>query len=248
MPQFGTLDTARLRDRIPVVRELAREAWEADTRVLNFSYELDDSQHLGLIPPALHPSIPLWGNVMLRDHATSPVGPFALAEVRVIARAGIHPGGFTFGAFATTDDSVAFLRDHYGWPVRRGEVRIDRRHDAIVGRVRADGHTVFEAALERAEPISPTDVLYHVSFHLARVGADVRLVQAEPRYTPASAERGTPRVRVFEPEAFGEPRVKLVNPLPATTMTGKVELRRVRWLIDPLRPAVVGSIRVGGRE
>jgi hypothetical protein len=185
---------------------------------------------------------------MLRDHATSPVGPFALAELRVITRSGIHPGGYTFGAFATTDEAVAFLRESYGWPVRRGEVRIDRRHDAIVGTVRADGRTVLEAALERAEPIAPTDILYHVSFHLARVGNDVRLVQAEPRYTPASAERGTPRVRTFDAEAFGEPRAKLVNPLPATAMTGKVELRRVRWLIDPLRPAVVGSTRVGGRE
>jgi len=248
MPQFGKLDVASLRERVPVVRELATEAWESDTRVLNFSYELDDSHHLDLLPPALHPSIPLWGNLMFREHATSPVGPFVLAELRAIGRAGIHPGGYTFGAFATTDAAVAFLRDHYGWPVRRGDVRIDRRHDAIVGSVRVDGRTVAEAALERAEPIAPSDVLYHVSFHLARVGEDVRLVQVEPRYTPASAERGTPRVRAFEPDAFGEPRVKLVNPLPATAMSGQVELRRVRWLIDPLRPAVIGSTRVGGRE
>jgi hypothetical protein len=248
VPQFGRLDVTRLSERIPVVRELAREAWETDTRVLNFSYELDDSHALELLPPALHPSIPLWGNLMLREHATSPVGPFALAELRVIGRAGVHPGGYTFGAFATTDEAVAFLRESYGWPVRRGEVRIERRHDATFGSVRAEGRSVLDAALERAEPISPGDVLYHVSFHLARVGGDVRLVQAEPRYTPASAERGTPRVRAFEPEAFGEPRAKLVNPLPATAMTGRVELRPVRWLIDPLRPAVVGSTRVGGRE
>jgi hypothetical protein len=248
VPQFGRLDVAARADRLPRVRVLATEAFETDTRVLNFSYELDDAHHLDLFPPALHPSIPLWGNLMLREHATSPVGPFTLAELRVITRAGIHPGGFVFGAFASTPEAVAFLRESYGAPVRVGEVRIDRRHDAIVGIVRADGRSVLEAALERAEPISPADVLYHVSFHLAAVDGVLRIVQVEPRYTPAAAERGTPRVRVFDAEAFGEPRAKLANPLPATFMTGKVELRRVRWLVDPLRPAVVGSTRVGGRE
>jgi hypothetical protein len=185
---------------------------------------------------------------MLREHAESPVGPFTLAELRVITRSGIHPGGFVFGAFASTPEAVGFLRESYGAPVRLGSVRIDRRHDAIVGLVRVDGRTVLDVALERAEPISPADVLYHVSFHLALVDGAPRLIQAEPRYTPSSAERGAPRVRVFDAEAFGEPRAKLTNPLPATFMTGKVELRRVRWLIDPLRPAVVGSTRVGGRE
>ncbi len=248
MPQFGKLDVARLADRLPAVRALATEAWETDTRVLNLSYELDDAHHLDLFPPALHPSIPLWGNLMLREHAESPVGPFTLAELRVITRAGIHPGGFVFGAFASTPAAVAFLRESYGAPVRHGEVRIDRRHDAIVGLVRAEGRTVLDVALERAEPISPGDVLYHVSFHLALVNGAPRLIQAEPRYTPASAERGTPRVRLFDAEAFGEPRAKLTNPLPATFMTGKVELRRVRWVMDPKLPAVAGARRVGGKD
>lgn len=245
MPQFGKLDVDRLRGRLPVASALAKDAWETDARVLCFNYEIDDAQHLELIPPALHPSIPVYANLLLREHATSPVGAFALAELRVIARAGVHPGGFTLGAFATTEAAVAFLRERYGWPVRLGEVRIDRLHHAIVGRVRADGRTALEAELEHAEPISPSDALYPVSFHLADVGGEVRIVQVEPRHAPASAERGIPRVRVFDAEAFGDARIKLASPLPATFATGKVEFRAVRWLMDPKLPAVAGAKRVG---
>ncbi len=248
MPQFGKLDVDNLRGRLPVVSALAKGAWETDARVLSFNYEIDDTHHLELIPPALHPSIPVYANLMLREHATSPVGPFALAELRVIARAGVHPGGFTLGAFATTEAAVAFLRESYGWPVRLGLVRIDRLHHAIIGRVRADSRSVLEAELEHAEPIGSSDALYPPSFHLAEVGGKTGIVQVEPRHTVASAERGKPRVRVFDAEAFGDARIKLASPLPATFATGKVELRRVRWLMDPKLPAVAGAKRVVGTD
>lgn len=244
MPQFGTLDVEALRPRVPVADSLADESWQSeDTRVLNLGYELDDTHDLDLLPPALHPTVPLYATLMLREHKTSPAGPFRLAEVRVMARAGIHPGGFTVGAFADTPSAVDYLRTTYGWPVRLGEVALESRHYAKLGTVRCEGTTVLELALERCEPIGPTDFMYAPSFHLARVGDDLRLVQTEPVYTPTAAERGTPRIQAFDPAAFGEPRLKLTNPLPGTYMTGTVELRRVRWLIDPTRPAIAGATR-----
>ena len=244
MPQYGTLDVDALADRLPEAGPLADEAWTSEEiEVLNFCYEFDDARHLELIPPALHPSIPVYGNIMLRRHAESPVGPFGLAELRVIARAGVHQGGFTRGAFASTPEAVEFLRERYGWPVRQGVVRLERRHYAVLGRVEVDGRTVLDAALERAELISGGDVVYPVSIHLARVDGEPQLVQVEPRYTPERAERGRPRVSVFDAEAFGEARVKLTNPLPATWMQGALELGRVRWLMDPKRPAVAGAVR-----
>jgi hypothetical protein len=244
VPQLGTLDVEALRTRAPVATALADESWQSeDCRVLNLSYELDDRCALDLLPPALHPTVPLYATLMLRAHPTSPVGPFRLAEVRVMARAGIHPGGYTVGAFADTRAAVDFLRGAYGCPARLGEVAIERRHYATLGSVHCDGTPVLDVALEHAEPIGPGDFMYAVSFHLALVDSDLRLVQAEPVYTPTAAERGTPRVRTFDPAAFGEPRLKLTAPLPGTFMTGTVELRRVRWLIDPKRPAIQGSVR-----
>jgi hypothetical protein len=241
MPQYGTLDPAAQAD-LPVVGRLAADAWTTQgCEVLNLAYELDDTHDLALIPPALHPAIPLYGTLMLRTHPESPVGSFALAELRVMTRAGIHYGGFTVGVIASTRDAVDFLRDGYGYPATLGEVQIDRRHYATLGRVRCDGGLALEAALEHAEPIAPSDVLYTNSFNLALVGGEPTIVQAEPAYTPERAERGSPRVEFFDAAAFGDARIKLTTPLPATYASGSLEMRPVRWLMDPKVPAVMGA-------
>ncbi len=246
MPLFGTRDVDAERDELPVVTALASESWESeDTEVLNLTYEFDDTCYMELLPPALHPTIPLYGAIMLRAHDTSPVGPFSVAELRVMGRAGIHQGGYTLGGFASSAEAVALLRDSYGWPGRLGEVRIERRHYATLATVRSDGRTVLDAAMEHSEPITPDAIVYQVSFHLAKVDSEIRLVQAEPHYTPKEAERGTPRVSVFDAAAFGDDRIKLTNPLPATYMRGSVELRRVRWTMDPKQPGAIGAKRVG---
>jgi hypothetical protein len=242
MPQYGTLDVRPLEPRLPVAGELARDPWETeDAEVLNFTYEIDDSCDLALIPPALHPSIPLYGNLMLRAHPDGPVGAFRLAEFRIMTRAGVHYGGYVTGAFVDSERARVFLRDRYGWPLRPGRIVIDHRHYGTEARVEADGRTVFEATLERPEPISPSDLMFTASFHLARVGGTPELIQTEPSFHPRLAERGVPRVRSFDGEAFGDARLKLVNPLPATYIRGKVGFDRVRYLIDPTRPALFGT-------
>lgn len=242
MPQFGTLDVD-LPD-LPVALKLADEPWECeDTRTLNLLFEIDDSHDLAMLPPALHPSIPLYCNLMVRQHAASPVGAFTLAELRVMARAGVHHAAFTKGAFASTDEAVDFLRATYGWPVQRAEVRLDRRHYEVRGSVIRDGTTLFAGALEKAEPISGKDILYPASVHLARVDGEPKLVQVEAAYAPDDAERGRPKVEYFDAEAFGDARVKLGNPLPATFSKGRFEMQRVRWLMDPRSPAVGGAVR-----
>ena len=245
MPLYGTLDAATRRATLPAVTTLARDSWQCEeTEVLNFVYELDDREALALIPRALHPTIPLYGNLMLARHASSPAGPFSLAELRIICRAGMHQGGFTLGGYCSSETATAFLRDHYGWPLRHGEVSIQRKHFAVLGRVAAEGRPVFEGWLEHAESISPADLLYPVSLHLALLENEPRLVQVEPQYGPDRAERGVARVQRFDAAAFGEPRIALTNALPATWVCGAFEMRPVRWVMDPDRPAVVGAKRV----
>jgi hypothetical protein len=245
MPQYGRLDVASRRASLPVVTTLARESWRSEqSEVLNFVHEIDDRHGLDLLPRALHPTLPLYANLMLLRHASSPVGPFALAELRIVARAGMHQGGFTTGGICDSEPAIAWLRDRYGWPLRRGEVSIQRKHYAVLGRVAVDGQPVFEGWLEKAESISPADLLYPVSLHLALLDDAPRLVQVEPLYSPERAERGTPRVQRFDAAAFGDARVALTNPLPATWVRGAFELRPVRWVMDPERPAVAGATRV----
>lgn len=245
MPQYGTLDVAARRPALPTVTTLAQESWRSEaSEALNFVYEIDDRSALDLIPAALHPTIPLYANLMLLRHATSPAGPFALAELRIMARAGIHQGGFTTGGFCDSDAAIAYLRERYGWPLQRGEVSIQRKHYAVLGSVVARGEPVFEGWLEKAEAISPGDLLHPVSLHLAVLDGAPRLIQAEPLYAPERAERGTPRVQRFDARAFGESRVRFTNPLPATWTRGAFEMRPVRWVMDPDRPAVIGATRV----
>jgi hypothetical protein len=245
MPEYGTLDVAARRAGLPVVTTLARESWQCeDTEALNFVHEIDDREARALIPRALHPTIPLYGNLMLLRHAVSPVGPFALAELRIICRAGIHQGGFTVGGFCDSEAAIVLLREHYGWPLVRGEIAIQRKHFAVLGRVATGGRPVFEGWLEKGESISPGDLLFPVSLHLAEVDGEPRLVQVEPQYAPERAERGIARVQRFDAAAFGDPRIALTNPLPATWTRGAFELRPVRWVMDPDKPAVVGAKRV----
>jgi hypothetical protein len=51
-------------------------------------------------------------------------------------------------------------------------------------------------------------------------------------------------VQRFDAAAFGDARIELTNPLPATWTRGPFEMRPVRWVMDPDRPAVVGAKRV----
>jgi hypothetical protein len=243
MPRFGTLDVAARAPGLVAATRLAGEAWQSEAQVLQLCYEIDPERGQRLLPPALHPAIPTYVTLVLRDFATSPVGPFRMAELRAMGRAGIHPGGFVLSAFADTPGAVALLREAYGLPARAGEVRIERRHYGTLATVRADGATALEAALEHAEPIAAGDFTHAPSLTLALVDGSPAIVQVETSYTPASAERGTPRLRVFDAAAFGDPELKLTEPLPATWMQGTLEVRPVRWLMDPKKPAVVGARR-----
>ena len=56
MPQYGTLDVDAIAARAPVTDHLATESWSSeDTEVVNFVYELDNTNYLDMIPAALHP-------------------------------------------------------------------------------------------------------------------------------------------------------------------------------------------------
>jgi len=242
MPQFGTLDLAARRASVPSVTELAKDAWDtAGAEILHLGFEIDQADALALIPAALHPSIPPYATLLFRHHPTSPVGPFRLAEVRITTRAGVHYGGFVTGAYVDNQAAVGWLRERYGWPVTLGKVDLRREHHRTVGRVESDGRTILEVALERAVPISPADILYVVNLHLAQVGDKLRLVQVEPEYTFEYAERGRSSVHVFDAAAFGEPRLQLTTPLPATYTRSTVHMREIRYLIDPTKPAIAGT-------
>ncbi len=245
MPIFGTLDPQERAASAAHVERPAEDSWETDeARELRLTFEIDDTQRLALIPPALHPAIPLYAHLTVRSHGTSPVGAFTLAEIRIMTRAGSHYGGYCIGAFADTEDGVTLLRDGYGWPVTLGEVTLRERYHGAQAIVNVDGRTVLEMALERPEPITPADLLITAGFNLAHVGSDLRLIQSEPHYEIQKVDRGQPSVVTLDTEAFGDARVKITNPVVATYLRGGFQLGKVRYLIDPTRPATEGTVRL----
>ena len=246
MPQFGTQDVQSLGREIPRTGDLGRESWEAEgTTLLNVVYEIEASTILELIPPALHPAIPPYLTITVRKLPTSPVGPFALAEARIMTRAGVHYGGYLTGGVTDSERAADFLRDRYGWALQVAEVRLERRHYGMIASVGRDGRTLLDVALERPEPISGSDIMCTAGFNLARLPDDrLRLVQVEPEYSFEEAFRGRPRVRIFDGAAFGEPRLRLTNPLPATFARCTFSLREVRYLMDPEKPPLQGTERL----
>jgi hypothetical protein len=245
MPIYGTLALEQYAGTAPVTGELAFEEWETDqAEALTLNYEVEDTYRLEMLPAALHPAIPLYAQITVRKHESSPVGAFNLAEVRLMTRAGSHYGGYTIGAFANTQESVEFLRSRYGWAASLGDVTLNQRHFGAHAHVELDGRCVLEMSLKHPQPITPADLLVTAGFHLAQVGSDLRLIQSEPSYEIEMVQRGEPNLTTLDSEAFGDARVQARNPIVATYLKGSFKLGRVRYLIDPTRPATEGTEQI----
>src|SRR4051812_36846967 len=101
----GTRDIASLLEGAPIIDNLDTEAWEiAGVEVLQVTFEIDDRDREGLLPRALHPTIPPSVIFNVTRFPESPVGAFLLAQVRVSCRAAVLPRGFLLQAYS---DSAA---------------------------------------------------------------------------------------------------------------------------------------------
>ncbi len=244
MPLFGQLDPADHVARAPTITKLLSDAESFsvdDVDVLAFTYEIDIQRGFRVTPKALHPSIPSYCQLVLRKHRDGPFGPFTVAELRVNARAGTHYLAYCVGAFTDSDDALRFFRDRYGVPMQRAEVTLESRYYGVVGRVVHGADVVLDALLEKPHYISGNDVLYTPNLNLARIGNETKLVHQEMEYVIGKAQRGATKLKTFDAAAFGDERVVLRQPLPATFVQAKITYTGVRYLIDPQRPAMVGT-------
>jgi len=247
MPRFGMLDVKSRVANAPALAGARGESWQLKgARILNLSFEIEDAPGDGLIPPAMHPSIPSYAIFNVTEYPQSPVGPFAIGEVRIVGRAGIFPRGFALRSFVNSAAAGKELSQRWGYPVAAGEVALETRHDRIIGTVTADGRTVLEIELADREAITPGDVLYYSSMHLARQedGSPI-LVQVEPDFAILQAERGRPLLSTFDPVAFGAGNyLRVTNPMSASFTTCDVTLAPIRYACDPERPARESTIQL----
>jgi hypothetical protein len=248
MPLFGELDLGSIAARLPVMPNLDTEAWELPrVEILQLAHEVGDESR-ALLPRSMHPAVPPYVTFILTRYPESPVGPFELAQVRLLGRAGAHPRGVILGAVATTTEAVAALRERWGFPVSLGGVSVRRHYDQVFGVVTRDRTTILELALVDPELISGGDVQYIAGVNLARVMENGRptpyLVQVDPHYTFQKAERGRPKVSRFEAGAWNAEPLKLTHPISASFTACDTDLPRIRFIMDPEIPVVTGTRRI----
>lgn len=248
MPAFGALEVTSVVDHLATMRDLDTEAWSLPgADILQLAFEVPRGTG-ALLPRAMHPAIPPYATIWVMRYPESPVGPFTLAQLRLMARAGAHPRGLVLGAVASTAEAATALRERWGLPTVPGKVTFTRRHDRVMATVVLDGVTVLDGELIDPEAISGGDVQYIHSVTLAHAPlegkTEPRLIQVDSRYTIKKAERGRPRVGTLVASAWGAGPLQLLNPIAATVTTCDTDLPRIRFVMDTEIPVVRGTRRI----
>jgi len=248
MPIFGLLDTESAAARLPRMKNFDTEAWTLPgAEILQLAWEVPLATD-ALMPKAMHPAIPRYATILVTRYPESPVGPFTLAQLRLMGRAGAHPRGFVLGAVASTPEAAAALRERWAFPARAGTVSLRRYHDRVVATVAVDGVMALETALVDPEVISGGDVQYIHSVTLGQVEEDGRpapyLVQVDPHYTFHRAERGRPHMIRFDSGAWDAAPLQPLFPVAATFTACDTDLPQIRFVMHPETPVVRGTRRL----
>src|SRR5262249_33103666 len=144
--------------------------------ILEVHIEIDDDPADALIPRTMHPAIPAYAIFNVTSYPESPCGPFALAEVRVAGRTGVRPRAFVLKSVCNNEEAARVMAERWGYPTELGEVKLDLRHDRVVGKASLGGRPVLECELQDRDAISGNDIQYIASMHLARNKDDDKLV------------------------------------------------------------------------
>jgi hypothetical protein len=248
MPLFGMLELPTIVSRLPTLRDLDTEVWSLPgAEILHLAFEVPRDTE-SLLPRAMHPAIPSYATILVSRYPQSPVGPFVLAQLRLMARAGAHPRGYVLAAVASTVEAAAALQERWGVPAIPGAVSLKRRHDRVTATVTREGTAILDCALVDPEPIAGGDVQYIHSVTLARAPLDGAiapyLIQVDPRYTFHKAERGRPEVNRLDAAAWNAGALRPLNPISATVCTCDTDLPRIRFVMDPEVPVVRGTRRI----
>ena len=250
MPVFGKQDVQAAAARAPLMSGLDTDPWELKgAEILQLSFEVVEKPAEWLIAPALHPSIPPYATLSVARFPDSPVGPYMLAQVRLVVRAGIRPRGYVVGACTDSEQAAAELRTRWGFTLDLAAIGLQARHDRVIGTVERDGRTILDMEAENPEHISGSDVTYIDSLHLVRVNESGEekplLVQVDPEYVFHAAQRGIPHLKTLDTAAWGaDDRLQCTNPMTATFTRCDTDLPRLRFALDPSLPAMQGSRRL----
>jgi hypothetical protein len=211
---------------------------------LQVAFEIERAGADELLPPGLHPTRPPVLTWLVQRVPESPWGPFAIAQCRVECRSGLRPRGFLRGGAIDNEAARAALASRWGYGLALGAPRLARGYDEIRASVELGGATVLELALRDPMPLRNADAYYVASVHLARTPRGLRLVQVDPEFDVARAERGRPLVQRFDADAWGCTGARLSAPLSGSFSIADVTLPALRYACKPEVLAFLGTERV----
>jgi hypothetical protein len=247
-PRLGSLDVAKWAQSVPTIEGYRTEPWTLKgARVLELHMEIVDELADPLIPRTMHPSIPQYATFNVTQYPDSPVGRFSIAEVRIAGRTGVRPRGHVLRSIVDSEAARRELAARWGYPVARGEVSIEQRHDRVVGKATVEGALVLHVEQLDRDAIGGNDVQFVASMHLAKNKEDGKLVlvQVDPEYVFSKCERGRPAVVHLDHHAFrADGHLKITNPISASFATCDVTLPKLRYVCDPELPAMQGTTKV----
>lgn len=251
MPLFGELDLDAALASAPTIESLEPEAWLLPkAEVLQASFEVPEAPALAVTPPGLHPSIPPYATFSVYRFPESPAGPFTLAMVRLIVRAGIRPRGLLIKGFIDSQGAADELTRKWGYDLTIAEVALSRRHNRITGTVTVDGEVGMEVALDDPEPVAGKDLELFDNLHLVELAAtdggdpEPLIVQIDPGYEYHTADRGRARMERFDADRLGVVGVEPAYAVVAVACVADMDLAAPRFVIDPTKPAVQGTRRL----
>jgi Acetoacetate decarboxylase (ADC) len=241
MPVLGTLDIAQwAAEAVSKFDPWDGDAWVLkNAELLAVAIEIQPGAR-ALLPPGMHPSVPMYALFSVGRFPESPVGPFTMAQVLISGRVGIRPRGFALKTLVNNEAARRELAARWGYPVASGEAKIISRHDRVQAEVRVGGAIVLQCELTDREPIEGSDMEPLASANLARNAADDKLVliQVEPAYEYGKAERGRPRVLSFDQAAWRMGgHVQLNQGITAVYSQCDMALPPPRYIMDPERPS-----------
>ena len=232
---------------LPEIRALAEDRIDIEAaQTLTFTFEVLADAAIAALPAALHPPFPTYCSLVVRRHDDGPYGAFTTAELRLHARATNHYVGYCLGAFTDNERACAWLRNAYGLPCSvAATVSLTKRHYGFEAVVAEGDRTLLAAVQATPGFISGNDILYVQNSNLAALGGVPTLIAEEFEYAIRDAKRGAATFHALDIAAFGAPTLTVSNHLPSTWTAGSWSYMPVRFTIDPTRPAMVGTRKVG---
>ena len=243
----GTANLDELAAAAPTVNAFATEPLVCpSSEVFQVAHEIWAESRDSLFPPGLHPVNPPTATWSFLRAPETEVGPFTLAQLRLVCRSGVRGRGFHLSCFVDNPDAAALLTQRWGFKAAVADVTLERLYHGTYGRVVvAGGRTVLDVCSLHPQPLSGGDLQYSDTMHLARTPAGLRLIQVEQHFTFGRAERGRPVLRAFDGEAWRAPEVRASYPISASSAAADLVIGPVRFVCRPDVSAFEGTERVG---